>query len=230
VNGVFHSSVDARSAGNAVGNRTKVVIDPRTHLCSIYLSESLSLWIAGMFFMCLTAFCILCWICACCCMYCGDCFSDCNLCTCLDFDCDCCKRVGGSSFRNLHRTFSRRSKDAIESPELELEKPSPTAMAVIKDLNPNHASSNSTIEVGKRDPSTFTSERDLEEERPETEETAQTTFHTTGSSSTLFTSTAPSSSSLGDGGEGAKEDQDAPPPYQSEDRKPTNFRGLLLSD
>jgi len=65
VGGTFGSFNDAQNAGKEIGNHTQVEIDPRTHLCSIYLFEYQVIWTVGVVFLCLTA--ALC--CCCCCRY-----------------------------------------------------------------------------------------------------------------------------------------------------------------
>jgi len=62
VNGVYHSSSDARNAGTSVGLHPRTVIDPRTKLCTIYLKDSWNIWIAGICFMVFAATCTVGWI------------------------------------------------------------------------------------------------------------------------------------------------------------------------
>jgi len=57
VDGTFYSESDAYSAGAAVGNVTRVEIDPRTKLCTINLLSELAVWYSGVIFLCFCAFC-----------------------------------------------------------------------------------------------------------------------------------------------------------------------------
>jgi len=62
VGGTFDTYNDAQNAGTAIGQHTQVEIDPRTHLCSIYILEYQVIWTVGVFFLCLCAA-----TCCCCC-------------------------------------------------------------------------------------------------------------------------------------------------------------------